>query len=107
MALLYDHAECYEDVYRNWLKSVSVGLEFLRLKNDIRYLLSCQNISEYKDTLTGLYNLNGMKRVYSSAEYTEGKSLSLIMLRINLFPHRLNETEIRKKQKHISAWQRC
>ena len=97
MALLYDHAECYEDVYRNWLKSVSVGLEFLRLKNDIRYLLSCQNISEYKDTLTGLYNLNGMKRVYSSAEYTEGKSLSLIMLRINLFPHRLNETEIRKK----------
>lgn len=97
IALLYDHSESYEDVFRNWLKSVSVGLEFLRLKNDIRYLLSCQNISEYKDTLTGLYNLNGMKRAYSTVKQTEGKSLYLIMLRINLFPHRLNETEIQKK----------
>ena len=41
--------------------------------------------------------LNGMKRAYSSVNHTEDSSLYLIMLRINLFPHRLNETEIHIK----------
>lgn len=97
IALMYDHSESYEDVYRNWLKSVSIGLEFLRLKNDIRYLLSCQNISEYKDSLTGLNNLKGMKRAYHSVKQIANKHLYFILLKINLFPHQLNEEEIHKK----------
>ena len=32
MAVLYDTPDGYDDVFRHWLKSVSIGLEFLRLK---------------------------------------------------------------------------
>ena len=29
------------------------------MKNDIKYLMECQNLSEYQDTLTGLLNRKG------------------------------------------------
>lgn len=97
IALLYDHTDTYEEVYRSWLKSVSIGLEFLRLKNDIKYLISCQNISEYKDSLTGMYNLNGMKNIYRSLKRQNDKKTYLILLELNLFPHQLDTEEINRK----------
>ena len=67
MILRYRRPDGYDDVFRNWLKSVTNGLEFLRMKNDIQYLTSCQDLSEFRDTLTGMYNAKGMKRAYSGA----------------------------------------
>lgn len=55
----YDAPETYDSVFRTWMKAVSNALEFLRMKNDIQYLMECQNLSEYQDTLTGLLNRRG------------------------------------------------
>jgi len=97
MALLYASASSYEDVYRHWLKSVSIGLEFLRLKNDIRYLISCQNVSEYRDTLTGMNNKKGLRRAYQAVLVHDNRKLCFVTLRIDLFPQQLNDDEIRRK----------
>ncbi len=55
----YDIPETYDHIFRSWMKSVSNALEILRMKNDIKYLMECCNISEYQDTVTGLLNRKG------------------------------------------------
>ena len=55
----YDTPETYDHIFRSWMKSVSNALEILRMKNDLRYLMECCNLSEYQDTLTGLLNRKG------------------------------------------------
>lgn len=80
----YDRPDTYDDIFRNWIKSVSICLEFLRMKNDIRYLTSCQNLSEQRDTLTGMYNAAGLEKSYNSAVLHGNKELYFIMLRIGL-----------------------
>jgi AraC-like DNA-binding protein len=82
--LRYDCPDTYDDIFRNWIKSVSICLEFLRMKNDIRYLTSCQNLSEQRDTLTGMYNASGLEKAYNSAVIHGNKDLYFIMLRICL-----------------------
>lgn len=82
--LRYDNPDTYDDIFRNWIKSVSICLEFLRMKNDIRYLTSCQNLSEQRDTLTGMYNASGLEKAYNSAVIHGNKELYFIMLRIGL-----------------------
>ena len=57
--LEYHGPDTYDDIFRNWMKSISNGLEFLCMKNDIRYLLHCQNLSDQHDSLTGFYNQRG------------------------------------------------
>ena len=57
--LEYHGPDTYDDIFRNWMKSISNGLEFLCMKNDIRYLLHCQNLSDQHDSLTGFYNPRG------------------------------------------------
>ncbi len=59
VVLRYDIPTTYDPVFRNWVKAVYNALEFLRMKNDIQSLLACQNLSEYHDTLTGLFNRKG------------------------------------------------
>ena len=59
--LEYHQPDAYDDIFRNWMKSITIGLTFLCMKNDIRYLLQCQNLSEQHDSLTGLYNLRGLE----------------------------------------------
>lgn len=97
MALMYAVPESYDDVYRHWLKSVSIGLEFLRLKNDIRYLLSCQSVSEYRDTLTGMYNEKGLKRAFQAVTAHDGRTLYGILLRICMQPHRISDEDLVRK----------
>ncbi|MBE6864062.1 MAG: helix-turn-helix domain-containing protein [Ruminococcus flavefaciens] len=101
MTILYDTPESYDDIYRHWLKSVSIGLEFLRLKNDIRYLLSCQNVSEYRDTLTGMSNEKGIRRAFQAVNVHGSKRLYFVMLRTDLFPRRFSEEEISQKTEAI------
>ena len=103
MAVLYDAPAGYDDVFRHWLKSVSIGLEFLRLKNDIRYLLSCQSVSEYRDTLTGLYNDKGLKRAFLAQTVHDGRGMCCIMLKICLFPHPVSEADIAARTEAVAG----
>lgn len=81
--LKYDCPDTYDDIYRNWIKSVSNGLEFLRMKNDIKYLTQCQNLSESRDTLTGMFNENGIRSLYQTV-IDEDISAVMIILRVCL-----------------------
>lgn len=63
-AVMYDKPETYDDTYRHWLKSVSNGLEFLRLKTDISFLMQCSTLSSAYDGLTGLFNKDGMRTAF-------------------------------------------
>ena len=83
--LRYDEPDAYDDIFRNWIKTVSNGLEFLRMKNDIRYLSKCQDLSDKRDTLTGMYNAKGMEMSYRAAVLHGGKELYMIMLKVCLF----------------------
>ena len=85
VVLKYDIPDTYDDIFRNWIKSVSNGLEFLRMKNDIQYLTRVQDLSEQRDTLTGMFNAAGMEKAYRSAVPHGDKQLSLIMLKVALF----------------------
>lgn len=82
VVLKFDHPDTFDHIYRNWLKTVSNGLEFLQMKNDIRYLTECQNLSEQRDVLTGMYNESGIKNVFISAEK---ENLYFAAVRICLF----------------------
>ena len=101
MAVLYSTPNGYGDVFRHWLKSVSIGLEFLRLKNDIRYLLSCQSIAEYRDTLTGLYNSKGLKRAFLAQAVHDDKGMCCIMLKLCLFSQPMSETDIARRTEAV------
>ena len=68
IVLGFDHPDTFDHIFRNWLKSIANSLEFLCMKNDIRYLTQCQNLSEQRDTLTGMYNEKGMRNAYKSAD---------------------------------------
>jgi len=85
--LVYQNAYSFDPLVRNWLKSASNALEFLHMKNDISYLTQCQNLSNYHDSVTGLYNREGFSdAVNSSLSGTEDSSeFIMIMLKTELF----------------------
>ncbi len=83
--LRYDEPDTYDDIFRNWIKTVSNSLEFLRMKNDIQYLSKCQNLSEQRDTLTGMFNSQGIKKAYNSAVVHGDKELYMVLLKVCLF----------------------
>lgn len=62
LIIKYDSLNSPDIIYRSWLKCISNSLEFLRMKNDIKYLSQCQNLSDTQDSLTGLYSENGLIR---------------------------------------------
>lgn len=61
--LTYSYPTGYDFGFRDWIKTVSDTLEFLRMKNDIHYLKQCQRESSLYDTLTGFYNLNEFRQI--------------------------------------------
>ncbi|MGN0575578.1 MAG: helix-turn-helix domain-containing protein [Ruminococcus sp.] len=54
------------------------------MKNDIQYLLLCQNLSETEDSLTGMLNPAGMERAVQTA-MTENSEMLLTVLKVCLF----------------------
>ena len=54
VVLRFSVPDTFDHIYRNRLKSIANGLEFLRMKNDIQYLIKCQSLFEQRDTLTGM-----------------------------------------------------
>ncbi|MDO5148103.1 MAG: substrate-binding domain-containing protein [Oscillospiraceae bacterium] len=75
----FSSPDVYDPSFRNWMKYLSNGLEFLRMKNDIKYLTECQNLSEQRDMVTGLYNLKGIEKKY---ETINKENLHMVMLQI-------------------------
>ncbi|MCQ2434765.1 MAG: substrate-binding domain-containing protein [Oscillospiraceae bacterium] len=101
--LQYNTPDTYDDIFRNWMKSLSNGLEFLCMKNDIRYLLSCQNLSEQKDSLTGLYSKNGFERVLTGRLAEKKAPLYAVFLRIGVFR---SMTSAEMQEQNISFYQK-
>ncbi len=111
IVLRYDRPDCYDVIYRNWLKAVSNGLEFLRMKNDIQYLMQCQSLSESYDTVTGLYLRHALLRelAAAAAHADEQTDLFLLVIRENrhvLDLHLQSETEKIRSSQAIAACMR-
>ncbi len=85
MTVRYDKAANPGDSLRNWLKIVSNALEFLRMKNDIDYLMQCRNLSELHDSATGLYNRTGFINELDISVRNAGNEsdITLLLLRFN------------------------
>lgn len=85
MIVRYDKVKCFGESFRNWIKIVANALEFLRMKNDINYLMMCQNLSEFRDSETGLNNKIGFTNEFNIALRNKGdKTLNLYFLKLKL-----------------------
>ena len=69
----------------NWIKIISNALEFLRMKNDINYLMQCRNLSELHDSATGLYNRTGFINELDICVRNTGNisDIMLLLIRFN------------------------
>ncbi len=91
--LEYHAPDTYDDIFRSWIKSISNGLEFLCMKNDIRYLLQCQNLSEQHDSLTGLYNRRGLEKAIAAHFSADPAPMSAIALKTGVLRSSLGPEE--------------
>lgn len=82
VVLQFDTPDTYDHIFRSWMKSVSNALEFLRMKNDIKYLSHCQSLSETRDSLTGLYHASGLDGEVEAALERAKPADKLIMLMV-------------------------
>ena len=72
--------DCYDSIMRDWLKIAVNALQVLRMKNDIRALLECTNLSESHDSVTGLYNRSGLVTELEMSLNTASASDSLMVI---------------------------
>lgn len=80
IVMRFEKPDVFDPVFRNWLKSLSNSLEFLRMKNDIQYLTECQSIAEQRDTLTGMLNGKGLR---NALKLINNENMYMVMMRIN------------------------
>lgn len=85
VVLRFKKPDTFDHIFRNWLKSISNGLEFLHMKNDIQYLMQCQDLSEQRDTMIDMLSEKGIKKAYKTADRS---NMYLVGLRICLFGER-------------------
>ena len=104
IVLRFDSPDTYDHIFRNWLKSFSNGLELLRMKNDIQYMIQCQNIAEQRDTLTGMLNENGLKNAFC---ITDKENLYLVGFQVCLFQNNFLAVKERGKITAITDAARC
>ncbi len=85
--LRYDTPDTYDWVYGNWITAISNGLEFLRMKNNIHFLMECMSIHEDHDALTNMKNDRGLQRSYELILHAEDQPgcLYAVMLKLCLF----------------------
>lgn len=65
--LSYSYPGGYDFSFRDWNKTVSDTLEFLRMKNDIHYLKQCQSVSLLYDSLTGFCSPGEFRHIVETA----------------------------------------
>lgn len=68
--LSYSRPAGYEVSFRDYSKTIADMLEFLRMKNDIHYLMQCQRASTLYDSLTGFYNLREFQQILNEIDGT-------------------------------------
>ena len=80
--LAYNYPACYDFSFRDWNKTVSNTLEFLRMKNDMHYLKQCQRTSSLYDALTGFYHLSEFRNIAETTlpEMTGGGFIQAVKL---------------------------
>ena len=83
MIIRYDKVGCFGESFRKWNVIAANALEFLRMKNDINYLMRCQNLSEYRDSRTGMNNREGFVNEMNIAVRNEDAD-SFFLLRFHL-----------------------
>lgn len=66
--LKFSYPTGYDFSFRDWNKNVANTLEFLRMKNDIHYLVQCRRASALYDSLTGFYNLGEFRRMIETED---------------------------------------
>lgn len=83
----YTTPETYDPSMIEWLKITVNALQVLSMKNDINTLLECNNLSEYHDTATGLYNKQGLTNELANAckMLSADEKLNLIMIRTGIY----------------------
>lgn len=65
--IVYNYPQSYDISLRDFIKTAVNSLEFLRIKNDIRYLQQCQRESSLYDALTGFYNIEEFRQIVQTA----------------------------------------
>lgn len=77
----------YMEFFIEWLRILSNSLEIIRIRNDIHYLIQLHNITNEKDSVTGLYNESGFHRAYRSliAESTDNTERYCFVLKIHSY----------------------
>ncbi len=90
--LQYDHPDSYDIIFREWLKIASNALEMLRMKNDINTLLACRDLSALHDSVTGLYNENGLihELTHTLHDAKTEDNVILFLIRSALFTDKSN-----------------
>ena len=97
-------ADTFDYTFRNWLKTIANGLEFLRMKNDIQFYLQCQALAEdrdpltgmlkeERDPLTGMLNENGLKKEYQNADKSGLFFVSLRIGLVSVYPYGVAQNE--------------
>lgn len=74
------------------------------MKNDIQYIIQCQNIAEQRDTLTGMLNENGLKNAFCVADK---ENLYLVGFQVCLFQSNFIAVNERGKINAITDAARC
>ncbi len=89
--LQYDGPNGYDDAFRNWLKSASQALEFLRMKNDVKLLMEYQDMSVFYDSTTGLCNKTGFRNTLEFAiKDGSEKNLLILLLKTRIFTKKID-----------------
>ncbi|MBR4200107.1 MAG: substrate-binding domain-containing protein [Oscillospiraceae bacterium] len=80
--LRYDEPDSIDDTCRSWIKAVANGLEFLRLKSDVHYLLKCRVLSGAYDSMTGMFSREGLSNACNLMRNTNGSGgIAALLLR--------------------------
>lgn len=83
----YTTPDTLDSIYIDWIHAAVNALNMLKVKNDINTLLTYNNLSEFHDTATGLYNRSGL---FSELDNVLNNSASnnkicLVMIKTSLF----------------------
>lgn len=98
--LIYDKPDGYDYIFKSWTRAAANALEFLCMKNDINYLIECQNVSDFYDSVTGLYNEKGFEdNVRAAVSHNDGNFI-MLLLKTEIF---INEFSISNQKIKIDV----
>ena len=83
----YTTPDTFDSIYIDWIHAAVNALNMLKIKNDINILLTYNNLSEFHDTATGLYNRSGLFSELDNAlsNSASNDKICLVMIKTSLF----------------------